>query len=84
MSAKIISQKGGKLTLQVEIDLDSTSMLKAENQIQTVLNELGCIATEQALSKFDTDGGAIEVNGERLTSKGQEKKNPNALWTNRS
>ncbi len=74
MPAKIISQKEGKLTLQIEIDLDAKSMLSSENLIQSGLNELGCLVTEQALLQFDTDGRAIEVNGEKQTSKGQEKK----------
>lgn len=84
MSVKIISQEGRKLTLQLEIDLEAKSMLTSENKIQSALNELGCIATEQALFQFDTDGKAIEVNGEKLTSKGQEKKDSNAIWSNRS
>ena len=74
MSAKIISQKEGKLTLQVEIDLDATSMLNSEERIQTALNELGSLATVKALDQFDTNGEPIEVNGKKMTSKGQEKK----------
>jgi len=75
MSAKIISEKDGKLTLQVEIDLDAKSMLNSEEQIQSALNELGLLATAKALGQFDTNGFPIEVNEEKLTSKGQEKKN---------
>ncbi len=75
MSAKIISEKAGKLTLQVEIDLDANSMLNSEEQIQSALNELGLLATAKALGQFDTNGFPIEVNGEKLTSKGTRKKN---------
>lgn len=84
MSAKIISEKEGKLTLQVAIDLDATSMLNSEERIQSALNELGLLATAKALVQFDTNGLPIEVNGEKLTSKGQEKKNSSPLRSNRS
>lgn len=84
MAAKIIGQKGGKLTLQVEIDLDASSMLNSEERIQSALNELGSLATAKALGQFDTTGAPIEINGEKLTSKGQEKKIPSALRINRS
>ena len=84
MSTKIISEKEGKLTLQIEIDLDATSMLNSEERIQSALNELGKVATAKALDQFDTNGFPIEVNGEQLTSKGQEKKISNSLRSNRS
>ena len=77
MSAKIITEKEGKLTLQVEIALDANSMLNSEERIQSALNELGILATAKALGQFDTNGLPIEVNGKKLTSKGQEKKNFN-------
>ncbi len=79
MKSKIISQEKGKLIMQVEIDLDAKSMLKSEEQIQSALNDLGCLATSQALSQFDTNGNSIEVDGERLTSKGQVKKKSKPL-----
>jgi len=72
---KILSKEGGKLVVELTIDLDSSSMLNSEEHIQSVLNDLGCLATKEALSQFDTDGMAIDLGGERWTSKGQEKKN---------
>ena len=61
-----------------------TSMLNSEERIQTALNELGSLATVKALDQFDTNGEPIEVNGKKMTSKGQEKKkNSSALWSNR-
>jgi len=72
------------LTLQIEIDLDASSMLNSEERIQYALNELGSLATAKALGQFDTTGGPIEINGEKMTSKGQEKKNPRTLRSNRS
>ena len=74
MESKIIKQEGNKLTIQVEIELDSTSMLNSEEQIAKALNSAGIQATKKALEQFDTDGSPIDVEGETLTSKGKEKK----------
>lgn len=79
MAAKIIHQTSNKIIIQVEIELNAKSMLASENQIQNALNEAGCLATEQALTQFDTDGRPISVGGKKMTSKGQEKKRFNPL-----
>ena len=42
--------------------------------IQRVLNEAGTLATGESLKQFDTDGSAIEVAGEKWTSKGKMPK----------
>lgn len=70
----MIKKKGKKITLQIEIELDPSSMLNSEEQIAKALNEAGLKMTKEALSQFDTDGRPIELRGEKLTSKGQEKK----------
>ena len=49
-------------------------MLSMEEQIQDMVNQLGQRATASALKQSDTDGRAIEVQGERYTSKGLQKK----------
>jgi hypothetical protein len=36
------------------------------------LNEAGCIATGEALKRFDTEGSAILIGGMKWTSKGEE------------
>jgi len=74
MKSKIIENTGKKLRLEVEIELDPTSMLNTEEQIQAALNEAGILATGLALKQFDTNGEPIEVNGSKMTSKGVEKK----------
>ena len=74
MRSKIIKRTKSKLTLQIEIELDPTSMLNSEEQITAALNEAGLQATQEALEQFDTDGLPIEVKGKVLTSKGQQKK----------
>lgn len=74
MSSKIIKEEGKKITLEIEVELDPTSMLNSEEQIAKVLNEAGVKFTQKALEQFDTNGSPIEVGGRILTSKGQEKK----------
>ena len=73
MSARIVKQNGGKLTIEIDLDLNG-SMLSQEEAIQVALNEAGKLATRQALTTFDTDGAPIEIKGKRLTSKGVKKK----------
>ena len=84
MSSKIIKEEGKKITLQIELELDPTSMLNSEEQIAKALNEAGLKFTQKALEQFDTDGSPIEVLGKVLTSKGQEKKLSSSLWSIRS
>ena len=60
MTAKIVSRKGNKLMLQVEVDI-SGSMLEAEEKIQAACNALGSLSTEKALEHFDTDGTEIVI-----------------------
>jgi len=74
MQSKIIKRTDNKLTLEVEIMLDPNSMLNSEEQIQLALNDAGLLATDTALSQFDTDGSAIELEGKKYTSKGKKKK----------
>ena len=72
MSARIVKQNGGKLTIEIDLDLNG-SMSSQQEAIQVALNEAGKLATRQALTTFDTDGAPIEIKGKRLTSKGVKK-----------
>ncbi len=74
MASKIIKKNSKKITLQIEIELDSTSMLNSEEQIAQALNEAGKKASQEALEQFDTNGDPIDVDGSILTSKGRQKK----------
>lgn len=74
MASKIIKKDGKKITLQIEIDLDPKSMLNSEEQIAKALNEAGIKASKEALAQFDLDGRPIDIEGEKFTSKGREKK----------
>ena len=79
MHPKVTRLSKTRIKLEVEIELDSKSMLNSEEQIQSALNELGGEATQVALSQFDTDGRPIEVAGKKLTSKGYKKKKYQSL-----
>lgn len=73
MTSKITKRAGNKLTMEVEVLLDPKSMLNSEQQIQQALNSAGLLATETALSQFDTDGSSIMLNDKKYTSKGKKK-----------
>lgn len=74
MSIQKVIKEGNKVRLTIEIELDNSSMLQSEENIEQALNEAGIKASELALQEFDTDGKPIEVNGEIYTSKGSQKK----------
>ena len=74
MGTKITNKTGTTLKIEMEIELDSNSMLNSEEQIALSLNEAGLLATKEALELFDTKGEPIEVKGKLLTSKGRQKK----------
>lgn len=73
MPVELISHKDKQVTIQVTIQLQG-SMLEAEQAILDATNELGIIATEKALSEFDTDGTPIVVGNTKLTSKRQQSR----------
>jgi hypothetical protein len=73
MEAKIIKTDSRRITIQLEIDLEE-EMLDTEEAIQRGVNQAGLLATQYALSQFDTDGSAIKVAEKKYTSKGQLSK----------
>jgi len=73
MEAKIVKKEERRLTIQFEIEL-CDEMPDTEESIQRSLNDAGLLATEYALSEFDTDGTPIEVANVKYTSKGQISK----------
>jgi hypothetical protein len=46
-------------------------MVESEKRIQDAVNDVGCVATSEALGQFDTDGDPIKVGGIRMTAKGK-------------
>ncbi len=73
MSAKITSRNEETFKVEVEIPY-SKSMLDFEEQIQSAVNSVGQVATQEALTAFDTDGSMIMIGENKLTSKGRESK----------
>ena len=73
MEAEIIKSGSDSVTIQVTISL-TKEMLSNEEAIQQGVNQAGLLATEYALSLFDTDGTAINVGEKKYTSKGQQPK----------
>ena len=73
MNVELRSVKGTMVTLEVKVDLGG-SMLEAEEAILGALNDAGCVATEEALKRFDTDGDPIVLGGVKWYSKGQVPK----------
>ena len=58
MTAQLIKRDGDDITLQITINLRG-SLLEAEETIQDAVNEIGCLATQEALKRFDADGAPI-------------------------
>ena len=78
-NAKLKSSSSKSVTIEVTIPL-SDSMLKTEEGIRDALNEVGCMATQSALKRFDTDGSPIVMGDTKLTSKGLAPKTYQTMW----
>ena len=72
-NAEIIARSEEAFTLQIRIPYLG-SMLKSEEIIQNRLNEAGVKATQEVLSRFDTDGSPIQHGPTIFFSKGKEPK----------
>lgn len=70
MAISIINQSSESITLQVTIPF-TRSMLESENVIQDSMNQVGCMATQELLKTFDTDGEALQIGSVKMTTKGQ-------------
>ena len=68
MNTEVISREGTQLTIQVTVDI-SGSMLQAEEKILDACNEVGCLATEETLQRFDADGCPIVMGDVKWTAK---------------
>ncbi len=71
--AEIISRNANELTIQVTVKL-SGSLLDMENAILDGCNEMGCLATTEALQKFDTDGSPLKLADTKLTARAKDNK----------
>jgi hypothetical protein len=68
MTAEIIKSDSDELTIQVKVKITG-SLFEAEHAILDACNEVGKLATSQAIKKFDTDGSPIQIAGVKLTAK---------------
>lgn len=73
MGTRIVNQVGAKLTFSMELTLHG-GMLDMEEQILSLVNELGVLSTQKALELQDTQGQIVSHHGLRYSSKGKEKK----------
>jgi hypothetical protein len=73
MDAKIIKKDGDSISITVDFSLKG-SMLEAEDHIQSVLNKVGSLATEELLSKFDTDGNPLIYGSVKYTARSKDAK----------
>lgn len=70
--AHIIKRSGSQLTLAVTVNI-SGSLLEAEEAIQAGCNEVGQLATQEAIVGLDSDGSAIQTGSVKWTSKGKTR-----------
>lgn len=68
MTAQIVSQTNNELTIQVKVSLKDT-MLESEESIVESINQMGMLATEEALKRFDTDGSPLIMGSIKLTAR---------------
>jgi len=71
--AKVVRRTGTQVTVEVTVDLQGT-LLEMEGAIQEASNAVGRCATEEALTRFDTDGSAIRLGAMKLTARGRDPK----------
>lgn len=71
--AEIIGRIGDELTIQVTLKLTG-SFMEMENSILDSCNEMGCLATTEALQKFDTDGSPIKLGDTKMTARAKDNK----------
>ena len=71
--AEVISIDGEEVVLQVRVKLQG-SMLDMEEKIQSAVNEVGTLASQEALKRFDTVGAPLQVGSVKMTSKGLVRK----------
>ena len=69
----VVTRSGDTVTVEVTVRLGG-SLLDMERAIQEATNAVGCCATEEALTRFDTDGRAIRLGAIKLTARGRNPK----------
>jgi len=78
MATEYKFEEDGSIIITMKIKPEG-SMLEQEEQIAAAVAEAGRIATVFSLKGFDTAGQSQIKGNEKFTSRGQEKKVPNAV-----
>src|SRR5512143_1668126 len=73
MPARLVEVTGTQVKIELTVEL-SRSMLETEEAIQGVLNAAGCLASQEALRYFDSDGRPLQIGPEIWRTKGQQPK----------
>jgi hypothetical protein len=73
MPAAIVRRTDTGFTVQFDVPYKD-SILDTEEAIQQALNQAGVVATEEALTRFDTDGAPIRIGPIKMTSMGKVPK----------
>lgn len=68
--ATVVGRQGRKITLEVDLP-EGESFLETEEQIQEMVNAVGCHLTLEALSEHDADGRTLRIGELVAYSKGQ-------------
>ena len=71
--AEIIARNDNELTLQVTVKLTG-SLMEMENLILDACNDIGGLATQEALQRFDTDGSPIKLGDTKMTVRDKSNK----------
>lgn len=69
MSVKVISKDSKSVTLEVTIAFDQEHFLQTEEHIMDRVNEVGAIATKEALESLEISEKVITVNEKKLYAK---------------
>ena len=71
--SEIVARNGNEITLQVTVKLTG-SFMEMENAILDGCNEIGSLATAEALQRFDADGSPIKLGDTKMTARVKDNK----------
>ena len=73
MAAQYKFEQDGRIIITLDIKPEG-SFLEQEEQIAAAVAEVGRLATELSLKRFDTQGQPVILDNVKHTSRGEEKK----------
>ncbi len=69
----LLQNPNGSITVSVTFELTG-SLLEMESSILDAVNEVGCVGTEEALKRFDSNGMPLMRDGIKWTSRNKDSK----------